>query len=201
MALVAADGTIDWWCPGRFDAPAALFKLLHREGGAVRVGPTGEPRLGEQSYDDGTNVLRTRFPTGEGELEVVDFMPWDGSDRPSGRIVRILHALRGRVEVDVDVQPGANFGAARDVHAYSGGIVFDGVAVHTGCDMDGRSGRLRLEAGERAVVVLGSVGDRDRVEGLSVAGALDLLDRTQTAWRSHLAPMTYRGPYRADVER
>ena len=201
MALVAADGTIDWWCPGRFDAGAALFKLVHAEGGAVRVGPSGEPRLGEQAYDDGTNVLRTRLPTGEGELEVTDFMPWDGSDRPSGKIVRILTALRGRVDVDVDVQPGSNFGPARDVHPFSSGIVFDGVSVHTGCAMDGRSGRLRLEAGERAVVVLDRVGDRDRVEGLSVAAALDLLDRTQTAWRSHLAPMTYRGPYQADVER
>ena len=201
MALVAADGTIDWWCPGRFDAGAALFKLLHADGGAVRVGPSGEPRLGDQAYDAGTNVLRTRLPTGEGELEVTDFMPWDGSDRPSGKIVRILTALRGRVDVDVDVQPGADFGMARDVHPFSAGIVFDGVAVHTGCAMDGRAGRLRLEAGERAVVVLDRVSARDRVEGLSVAAALDLLDRTQTAWRSHLTPMTYQGPYRGDVER
>lgn len=201
MALVAADGTIDWWCPGRFDAPAALFKLLHAEGGAVRVGPSGEPRLGDQSYDDRTNVLRTRFPTGEGELEVVDFMPWDGGDRAGGRIVRIVTALRGRVDVDIDVQPGADFGVARDVHAFSQGIVFDGVGVHTGCPMDGRAGSLRLEAGDRAVVVLGAVGERNRVEGLSVAGALDLLDRTSTAWRSHLSPMTYTGPYRHDVER
>ena len=201
MALVAADGTIDWWCPGRFDAPAALFRLLHREGGAVRVGPTGEPRPGPQTYDQGTNVLRTRLPSSEGELEVVDFMPWDGSNRPSGRIVRLLTALRGRVHVDVDVQPGSAFGPARDVHPFSSGIVFDGIAVHTGCPMDARHGELRLEAGERAVVVLGPVGERGRAEGLSVAGALDLLDRTTTAWRSHLSPITYEGPYRADVER
>lgn len=201
MALVAADGTIDWWCPGRFDAPAALCKLLDADGGAVRVGPSGEPRAGDQTYDRGTNVLRTRLPAGEGELEVVDFMPWDGSDRPSGRIVRVVTALRGRVDVDIDVQPGANFGPARDVHTFSQGIVFDGVAVHTGCDMEGRSGRLRLEAGDRAVVVLGEVGERNRVEGLSVAAALDLLDRTATAWRSHLSPLTYAGPYSDDVER
>jgi GH15 family glucan-1,4-alpha-glucosidase len=201
MALVAADGTIDWWCPGRFDAPAALFKLLHADGGAVRVGPAGEPRAGEQAYDPQTNVLRTRLPSSEGELEVVDFMPWDGSDRPSGRIVRLVTALRGRVDVDVDVQPGARFGPARDVHAFSEGIVFDDVSVHTGCPMDGRHGTFRLEAGDRWVVVLDEVGERGRVEGLSIAGALDLLDRTTSAWRSHLSPLTYEGPYRADVER
>ena len=68
--------------------------------------------------------------------------------------------------------------------------------------MDGRHGRLRLEAGERAVV---DARTRSTNVGASKAsrssGALDLLDRTTTAWRSHLSPITYQGPYRADVER
>jgi GH15 family glucan-1,4-alpha-glucosidase len=206
MALVGADGTIDWWCPRRFDAPAALFRLLDDEGGAVRVGPataTARPLEGTQSYDTGTNVLRTVLPSAGGELELVDFMPWRG-DRgrpPDGRIVRLLTARRGRVEVDVDVVPGAAFGPARAVHTWSEGIAFDDVAVHTGCDMDGRSGRLVLEAGEQAVVVLSPLGAEERPEGLSIAAAHDLLDRTTTGWRSHLAPLTYEGPYRADVER
>src|SRR3954447_8201249 len=79
-ALVAADGTIDWYCPRRFDAGAALFSLLDASGGAVRVGPAGTAGMaGTQSYDDPTNVLRTVLPAVEGALEVVDFMPWDGS--------------------------------------------------------------------------------------------------------------------------
>ena len=200
MALVAADGTIDWWCPGRFDAPAALFRLLDPEGGAVRVGPAGPPRAGTQSYDPGTNVLRTRLAAPEGELEVCDFMPWDGR-RPSGRIIRIVTALRGRVDVDVDVQPGSRFGPAREIGTWSGGIVFDGIVVQTGCPMDGRSGSMRLEAGERAVLVIEERTEGRRPEPVSIDVAFDLLDRTTTAWRSHLSPMTYQGPYRADVER
>ncbi|MDQ3107453.1 MAG: glycoside hydrolase family 15 protein [Actinomycetota bacterium] len=200
LALVAADGTIDWWCPGRFDAPAALFRILDPEGGAVRVGPSGPPRAGTQSYDEGTNVLRTRLAAPEGELEIVDFMPWDGQ-RPSGRIVRIVTALRGRVDVDIDIQPGSGFGPARDVATWSGGMVFDGVVVHTGCPIDGRSGTIRLEAGERTVVVIEEHDDERRPEPLSLDKAFDLLDRTTTAWRSYLAPITYHGSYRADVER
>ena len=199
-ALVAADGTIDWWCPGRFDAPAALFRILDPEGGAVRVGPAGVPHVGTQAYDEGTNVLRTRLPAPEGELEVVDLLPWDGR-RPSGRIVRIVTALRGRVDVEVDVVPGARFGPAREIATWSGGIVFDGVVVQAGCDMDGRTGSRRLEAGERFVVTLDVPVEGRRPEPLSVDGAFDLLDRTTTAWRSHVAPSTYRGPYRDDVER
>ncbi len=199
VALVASDGTIDWWCPGRFDAPAAFFRLLDPAGGALRVGPAGVPRAGVQSYDRSTNVLRTRLPAPEGELEVTDFFAWRGQ-RPSGRIVRLLHALRGRVEVEVDVVPGAGFGAARDVSTWSTGIAFDGVAVHTSCAMDGRQGRLTLESGDRAVVVVEAMDDR-RFEPVSVDGALDLADRATTAWRSHLGPLTYGGPYRDDVER
>src|SRR3954452_20669820 len=76
-ALVAADGTIDWYCPRRFDAGASLFRLLEPEGGAVRVGPAGTAGVaGSQSYDESTNVLRTVLPAVEGALEVVDFMPW-----------------------------------------------------------------------------------------------------------------------------
>jgi GH15 family glucan-1,4-alpha-glucosidase len=203
VALVAVDGTIDWWCPGRFDAPAALYRLLDPEGGAVRVGPAGVPRAGAQSYDERTNVLRTRLAAPEGELEVCDFMPWDGQ-RASGRIVRLVTALRGRVDVAVDVVASSRFDAprrpARDVATWSEGIAFDGITVHAGCPMDGRSGSFRLEMGERAVVVIEETEDR-RPDALSVDGALDLLDRTTTAWRSHLAPMTYAGVYRRDVER
>src|SRR5205085_5791730 len=130
-------------------------------------------------------------------LEITDFMPWHGdrTRKPDGRIIRLVTARRGRVEVEVDVQPGAAFGPAKAVHAWSEGIAFDGVAVHTGCDMEGRSGRFVLEPGEQRVVVLSPLDDEARPEGLSVAAAHDLLHRTSTAWRSHLSPLTYEGAY------
>ncbi|MBW3615947.1 MAG: hypothetical protein KY439_11675 [Actinobacteria bacterium] len=199
MALVAADGTIDWWCPGRFDAPAAFFRLLDPAGGALRVGPAGVPRAGPQSYEPSTNVLRTRLPAPEGLLELTDFLPWNGK-RASGRIVRLLTVLWGRVEVEVDVVPGRAFGPGREVSTWSSGIAFDGVVVHTGCPMEGRQGRLTLEAGERGVVVVEPEAERPS-EAVSVEGALDLADRTTTAWRSYVGPLTYDGPYRREVER
>src|SRR5689334_17864217 len=93
-ALVAADGTIDWWCPRRFDEPAALFRLLHREGGAVRLGPAspgGPPPLGTQRYEPGTNVLRTTLVAGEAEVEVIDLLPWATGEAGAGTtLVRLL---------------------------------------------------------------------------------------------------------------
>lgn len=153
-ALVAADGTIDWWCPGRFDAPALLTRLLDPAGACVRVGPVapGRPPPGPQRYDDGTLVLRTVLAGAESLVELTDLMPWDGG-RPSGRLVRRLHVLRGPAEVSVEVVPGGAGGAggmgaagvtgaagtsggpARDVDVWSEGIAFDGTVVRCGLPM------------------------------------------------------------------
>ncbi|HEX7169102.1 MAG TPA: glycoside hydrolase family 15 protein [Acidimicrobiales bacterium] len=206
-ALVADDGTIDWWCPRRFDGDAAFFALLDRDGGAMRVGPASTAALpvsGTQSYDGDTHVLSTVLPAPEGDVEVVDVMPWIGTGhRAAGRIVRLVTARRGVVDVEVAVRPGARWRAARDVSTWSGGIAFDGVVVRTGCEMDGQGGVLRLEAGETAVVTIDVEPDDGSPlpEALSLHGALDLVDRTRTAWTSRVAPMTYDGPYAADVRR
>jgi GH15 family glucan-1,4-alpha-glucosidase len=201
---VAADGGIVWYCPRRFDAPASLFRLLDPEGAVMRVGPAGTGRApGEQTYDRRTNVLRTLLPaTGGGELEVVDFMPWDGtSQRPEGRIVRLLTARRGPVDVEVEVTPGAAFGPARRVSTWSSGIAFDDLVVRTGVPVDGRRASTTLASGERMLVTI-DLADADRHhEPLSASAAMLLLDDTSHAWRRHLGPMTYDGPYREAVER
>ena len=200
-ALVAADGTVDWYCPERFDAPAALFRLLDPGGGAVRVGPAGPPRRGTQAYDPATFVLRTRLFGSESEVEVADFMPWEGAEAgaPPGRIVRVVTALRGPVDVEVHVVPGTAFGPSRRVAAWSEGIAFDGLAVRAGCDMSGGRGVLRLDDGERAVVTVDRVADRH--PPLPVAGALELLERTAAAWRASLDGWAHAGFHRGAVER
>jgi GH15 family glucan-1,4-alpha-glucosidase len=43
VALVGTDGTIDWYCPGRFDAPSVFASILDKErGGAFRITPAHE---------------------------------------------------------------------------------------------------------------------------------------------------------------
>ena len=190
---MAADGAVDWYCPGRFDAPAALYALLDPDGAAVRVSAHNSPPQGEQRYRHDTNVLVTTL----GDVEIADFMPWDGTTfTPPGRVVRIVTAHRPATVV-IDVVPGRAFAPARKVHAFSTGIAFDGMVVNAGVPFDGRRATAALDAGERLVVSI----DNERHDPLSPTAALDLADRTAAAWRHHLDFVTYDGPYADAVRR
>ncbi len=59
-ALVATDGSIDWFCAPRFDSPSIFGALLdHRGGGHFRVRPTVEVFTSKQLYFPDTAVLVT----------------------------------------------------------------------------------------------------------------------------------------------
>ena len=76
IALVATDGTIDWYCCPRFDSPSVFGAILDRKrGGYFRIGPATQDSTPKQLYFPDTNVLITRFLTPGGVGEVLDFMP------------------------------------------------------------------------------------------------------------------------------
>ncbi len=65
-ALVSREGSIDWYCPTRFDAPAAFCRLLDAgQGGFLRCAPTGASTVMRQ-YRGPTNVLETTFTAFDG---------------------------------------------------------------------------------------------------------------------------------------
>src|SRR5271167_786366 len=75
-ALVGSDGTIDWFCPDRFDRPSVFGALLDRDrGGYYRIAPTDALASTKQLYLPDTNVLITRFLSPKGVSEIQDFMP------------------------------------------------------------------------------------------------------------------------------
>src|SRR4051812_23936921 len=75
-ALVATDGTIDWYCCPRFDSPSVFARILdHRRGGYFRITPEAEDCVVKQLYFPETAVLITRFMSEDGVAELIDFMP------------------------------------------------------------------------------------------------------------------------------
>ncbi len=115
-ALIGPDGSVDWLCLPRFDSPSVFGALLDdKKGGRFRVGPaSGE--LGKQSYVEGTAILKTRFKTPTGVLELIDFMD---PLAPDPVLVRQLRCVSGSVKVSMRCAPAFDYGLRRGKGASS----------------------------------------------------------------------------------
>jgi GH15 family glucan-1,4-alpha-glucosidase len=221
-ALVATDGTIDWYCCPRFDSPSVFAALLdRRSGGHCRVRPAGGAYRTRQLYFPDTAILITRFMTEAATGEVVDFMPLggaEGTDAPH-RLVRMLRCVRGEIDFDVEVAPRFDYGRRRHTTtATEDGMVFDAgdggsLTLHAvrgegeerlvrgeiGADGSAH-GSLRLRAGQVRGVVLeyGSTGPPRAVRPAEIER---VFDETVRFWHSWLARSTYRGRWREVVAR
>ena len=126
-ALIAPDGSVDWLCVPRFDAPSAFGSLLDREAGLFRLGPFGVTVPSARHYVPGTNVLVTTWRTPAGWVEVHDALtmgPTTREDRitPHTRppadedadhmLVRTVKCLDGDVEIELVCEPAFDYGRA-----------------------------------------------------------------------------------------
>ena len=121
-ALIAADGTLDWFCLPIYDGPPLFGALLDaRQGGSWRAGPR-QPTLGQQHYVEDCAVLVTRWSGESWELELTDAMAWPWDNRTAeqgggdGRVVlRRLRALSGVAPAVIDIRPRRDFAAPLDI--------------------------------------------------------------------------------------
>jgi GH15 family glucan-1,4-alpha-glucosidase len=204
LALVGTDGTIDWYCPGRFDAPSVFGSILDAaKGGYYRIAPTGEGWTSKQLYFPDTNVLITRFLAQEGVTEVIDFMP---VSKP-GRLVRRVLGIRGELEMRIEVEP--RFDYARATHTTT---VDDRGAVFSSDGMRlGLASPVPLERTERGATALFRIPHDESVtfvldDGESRAGEDEdalrqLFVDTVSYWLGWLRPCSYRGRWREAVHR
>ncbi len=124
-ALVAPDGTIDWLCVPRFDAPSVFGSLLDRQAGGFRFGPFGINVPTARSYEPGTNILLTTWKTTSGWAIVREALilgPRRGVDlvtphtRPPADqdadhvLVRLAMCLEGEVEMELTCEPVFDYG-------------------------------------------------------------------------------------------
>ena len=106
-ALVGRDGSIDWFCPRRFDGPSLFAAILDADaGGSFRVAPA-LPCPSKQLYLPDTAVLLTRFFSEGGVAEVTDFMPL--RLEPCA-VVRRVNVVRGSVEFRMSCRPAFSYG-------------------------------------------------------------------------------------------
>ncbi|HXR03061.1 MAG TPA: trehalase-like domain-containing protein, partial [Pseudomonas sp.] len=107
-ALVARDGSLDWLCFPRFDAPACFAALLgDSDNGRWKISPTDSKCHSRRSYRAGTLILETLFVTGTGQALLLDFMPMD----VESSVVRVVVGLQGRVDFAMDLAIRFDYGS------------------------------------------------------------------------------------------
>jgi GH15 family glucan-1,4-alpha-glucosidase len=210
-ALIAPDGSIDWLCVPRFDAPSVFGALLDRQAGDFRFAPFGVNVPSARVYEPGTNILLTTWKTPSGWAIVRDALilgPRRGEDliTPHTRpptdedaehlLVRVAMCLDGEVEIELTCAPVFDYGRVPAEWT----VLDDGHSA----DASGADLTIRL----RTDLTVGIEGDRVRArhvlkqgeqvycalswaEGLSAPASLDeaneRLAATAGFWRGWLA--------------
>jgi GH15 family glucan-1,4-alpha-glucosidase len=221
-ALVATDGTIDWFCSPRFDSPSIFGSLLDSEnGGHFSVKPQSEAFGTKQLYLPGTAILVTRFLTGDGVGEVIDFMPTTGGDPDDRhRLVRALRCVRGSISFDLEIVPKFDYGRRQadvtltdDSATFSAGdddftltfsvIRNEGDERLAQAETTGDGGlrvTLNLTEGQLRGVIL-ETGSHASPGAVPVDEAQRLFDETAAFWRDWVGQSTYVGRWREELER
>lgn len=95
-ALVSRDGSIDWLCLPRFDAPSLFGALLGEpRNGCWSLRPLDATATSERHYVSDTFILVTRWETAAGIAEVHEFMPLHPT---RSDVVRRIVGISGQVE-------------------------------------------------------------------------------------------------------
>jgi GH15 family glucan-1,4-alpha-glucosidase len=211
-ALVATDGTIDWFCTPRFDSPSVFASLLDEErGGRFRIAPSARDYVTKQLYFPDTAILITRFMTPDGVGEVVDFMPIVAPERATDhhQLVRLVRVVRGEMEFTLECEPRFDYGRARhELETTDRGVIFRSGELQlslrgtVALERHGADARAtwRAREGELGGVVLESAatGEFPKLERQNI---LDYFNKTVRFWRDWLGRSSYRGRWQEAVHR
>ena len=215
-ALLSRDGSIDWWCPPRFDAPSVFTRLLDPDAGHWSIRPAGDFDV-ERHYVGETMVMRTQFSTPTGRLQLTDGLalgPGEREHEIGSRsphvLLRLVEAVAGEVEVEVDFAPGMEYGlvtpqlASTPLGLEVGGGA-DSLLLTSDRELTIGEGRakacLTLTEGESVMFALQHDGGASERRAAPLDGRSALAD-TIAGWQSWAdIHHSYDGPYPEEVMR
>jgi len=205
VALVGTNGSIDWYCPERFDAPSVFAAILDpTRGGSFSICADELSTNPKQLYFPDTNVLLTRFLSRNGVAELHDFMPLGGHGQ---QLIRRVVGIAGAVTLQVQLAPRFNY--SRDQHTTRrtpSGVVFETGNASIAL---GSTDALRVVHGDVEATVTVRAGEsrcfvlRPGIDTKPVSAVeSDALEQsTIAAWRRWVDKSKYTGRWRERVNR
>jgi GH15 family glucan-1,4-alpha-glucosidase len=210
VALVGTNGTVDWYCPSRFDAPSLFGSLLDAgKGGYFSLCSRSTARP-KQMYLPDTNILLTRFLGAEAVGEVIDFMVpvTSGTRKARDLLIRQARAVRGRATFELACHPAFDYGRApHTVELVPGvGAVFESslgscvlrTSLPLKIEDTGVATSFTVEEGETVDIALEWRGE---VRPLAPGETDELFTQTSDFWQGWVSQSRYRGRWRETVQR
>jgi GH15 family glucan-1,4-alpha-glucosidase len=215
VALVARNGSIDWFCVPRFDSDACFAALLGtRENGRWLLAPTSAVRKTTRRYRDHTLILETRFDTADGSVTVIDFMrprsdPSLGLSSGDADLIRIVRGESGQVPMGMELTIRFDYGLSVPWISSTGENLLHAIAgphlinINGGTRLTHSDGTVKAEfaitAGQTVpFVIVHSPSHHPAPLPVSASAALAQTERFWLDWVSHC---TYRGIASESVER
>ena len=111
VALVAADGRVDWWPVPTIDAPAICAAIVDAKSGGFFALYPAVPCQVKRRYVPGTNVIETVYSAERGRVRVTDSLNSGAAGRlPWTELARRVECLDGHLEMVWELVPGDRFG-------------------------------------------------------------------------------------------
>ena len=212
VALVAADGSIDFLSLRDVHAPATFAALLDPDkGGRFGLAPSAKFDA-ERRYLDCSNVLETIYTTKDGAVRVTEALTMqNGGLVPWTEVARRVEGLSGEVEMTWRVEPRFDWGRVDPtIERRRDSVVACGNGLRIGLHAwdagepavgdEAVQASFVVRAGERALLALCGTADepipmpdRDDVERR--------LDQTVDVWRRWIGEWKYEGPWADHVAR
>jgi len=212
VALVAADGAIDWLpLPSLDDHPTFAGVLDPEVGGAVILAPVDAFTV-DRGYVHDSNVLQTTFHTETGTVRITDALNTGHSGPlPWTELARRIEGVAGEVPMRWRVAPGSAIGRVRPWAWWRGDTpMLDVGEQHLALGLNGVGqpvltggavhGEMTVHAGERGLLAVVATRNEPTVFQ-SCAEIDDRIEATIAGWQRWCAGVNYDGPWRSAVLR
>ena len=212
IALVGANGSIDFLCYPDFDSPSVFAALLDDEsGGRFQIQPQFQNSRVRQLYFPQTNILLTRFLADEGVAELTDYMPIGDDGEQPNEIIRTVAVVRGEVDFQMRCQPRFNYAMSEHTVAIEDRCAMftpssdacSPLALYSTVSLRQQSADVtsafRLRAGQNATFIFGGVRPPEKPPEMEFVE--ERFHQTARFWKAWIAKSNYKGRWREMVHR